>query len=430
MSEDLVYWTDLPVALEPTLGGPDEDGCYSGCAFDNHGIPTLIYTGVQGEKQLPCLAESSDGELVTWKKYEGNPVIPSPPERLETTGFRDHCVWKEDGTWYQVIGSGVRGVGGAVLLYRSWDLINWEYMHPLYVGDETCTNPVWTGSMWECPDFFALGDKHVLIVSVFDSESPHYTVYFIGSYVDHRFVPEKLEVIDPGGYFYAPQTLLDEKGRRIMWGWVWEGRDESAALEAGWAGVLSLPRVLSMRPDGKLGMEPVSELRGLRGEHYGFANIDLTPDSFDAFKGVQGDCLEIVAEFEIQDAECLGLKVHCSPGGEEETLIVYDNERKRLGLDTTRSSLGAGVHRDARWSSLTLHPGETLRLHIFIDRSVIEVFANHQTCITGRTYPSLPESSGLDLFSLRGNAKLKSLDLWEMSPIWTAPTAPDSEVTG
>ena len=272
--------------------------------------------------------------------------------------------------------------------------------------------------MWECPDFFALGDKHVLIVSVFDGENPHYTVYFTGSYANHKFVPETLEVIDPGGYFYAPQTLLDEKGRRIMWGWAWEGRDELATLEAGWAGTLSLPRVLSMRPDGRLGMEPVPELRNLRGKHRRFASIDLTPESSGMLKGIRGDCLEIVAEFEVQGAKSLGLKVRHSPGGKEETLIVYDNERKRLGLDATRSSLGAGVHRDARWDSLELRPGELLRLHVFLDRSVIEVFANHRACITGRIYPSLPDSLSLD-YSRSAATRGSSL--------WICGNAPDMD---
>ena len=70
VSTDLVHWLDLPVALAPTPGGPDQDGCFSGCAVNHDGVPTLIYTGVRGEHQLPCLATSPD-DLITWQKYRG-----------------------------------------------------------------------------------------------------------------------------------------------------------------------------------------------------------------------------------------------------------------------------------------------------------------------------------------------------------------------
>lgn len=140
MSEDLVYWRDLPVALTPTPGGPDEDGCYSGCAVDHEGVPTLIYTGVRGKDQRPCVPTSRDG-LITWEKHPKNPVIRNPPADLDLVGFRDHAVWNEDGVWYQLIGSGIKDVGGTVLLYRSYDLVNWEYLRPLLVGDKAETEP-------------------------------------------------------------------------------------------------------------------------------------------------------------------------------------------------------------------------------------------------------------------------------------------------
>jgi len=115
VSTDLVHWTHLPIALTPTPGGPDADGCWSGCAVDDDGVPTLIYTGVSRDsacqaqyRQTQCLATSKD-DLRTWQKDPDNPVIASPPAAYDVrvTGFRDPCVWKEDGAWYGVIGSGV-----------------------------------------------------------------------------------------------------------------------------------------------------------------------------------------------------------------------------------------------------------------------------------------------------------------------------------
>src|SRR2546423_3561670 len=109
-SADLVHWRHLPVALAPTPGSADEHGCFSGCAVDNNGVPTLVYTGVRGEEQLPCIATGSD-DMLTWQKYPGNPVIAAPPDGIDPLDFRDHSVWWETDAWYQVIGSGIKDLG-------------------------------------------------------------------------------------------------------------------------------------------------------------------------------------------------------------------------------------------------------------------------------------------------------------------------------
>lgn len=153
-SDDLVHWADLPIALLPTPGGADADGCWSGCAVDDHGVPTLVYTGLRGREQRTCLATGGD-DLLRWEKYAGNPVI-EPPPGLDLVGFRDHSVWREGDDWYQVIGAGLRDVGGTVLLFRSPDLRSWEYLRPILTGDLRRREPFSTGSMWECPDLFPL----------------------------------------------------------------------------------------------------------------------------------------------------------------------------------------------------------------------------------------------------------------------------------
>ena len=306
------------------------------------------------------------------------------------------------------------------MLYRSRDLIRWEYLRPILVGDGGETEPVWTGTMWECPGLLPLGDGHVLIVSVFDGDNLHYPVYFLGDYENGEFIPKLLRKVDHGGYFYAPQTMIDEGGRAIMWGWLQEGRDEEVQLEAGWSGVMSLPRVLSMRPDGLLGVEPAPELRTLRGEHYRFEDLDIGSDSSRILEGVRDNCLEIVAQFEPGDAAELGLKVCRSPEGEEETLVVYDSENGRLAVDPRRSSLHPATHRDIRWGPLEPAGSRTLKLHVFLDRSVIEVFAEGVTCVTGRIYPTRADSRAVELFARGGGARVKTLDVWEMRPIWAS----------
>jgi beta-fructofuranosidase len=417
-STDLVRWTHLPIALAPTPGGPDADGCWSGCAVVNDDIPTLIYTGVQQDRQTQCIATSRD-DLLTWQKFPGNPVVAAPPEGLDVVGFRDPCVWRDDDAWYGVIGSGITGVGGTILLYRSADLIHWDYLHPLGMRDEAATDPVWTGAMWECPQFFPLGDQHVLIVSVWDRGSTHYTVQFIGTYADHVFTPHTLRRFDLGADYYAPATLRDDRGRRLIWGWSWEGRSRAAQRAAGWAGVMSLPRVLTLRPDGGLGVAPVPEVQALRGRHYRRTDIALTPSSTDVLPEVQGECLEIAVEFDVASGSAtdLGLLVRCSPGHEEYTRIVYERATERLLVDRERASLDPAAYGGVHGDALALPAGEPLRLQIFLDRSIVEVYANGRACLTERIYPSRFDSLGIDLFVQGGSVSVTTLDVWELAQL-------------
>lgn len=416
VSDDLVHWEHLPIALEPTPGGPDEDGCFSGCAFDHNGVPTIMYTGVHGQTQLPCLATSDDDDLITWTKYPGNPVIAGPPNDADYLIFRDHTLWNEAGTWYQAIGSGIRGQGGTALLYRSENLIDWTYLHPLAIGDKDATDPVWTGMAWECPDFFALGNRYALIASAWDGHEPHATFYCVGDYADHRFTPRVTGELDAGGHFYAPQKLIDAQGRRIMFGWLREARSGDEQIEAGWSGVMSLPRVLGLTADGDLAVSPAEEVDALRGEAAHIAGQQIAPGDRESLSGLAGDGVEIDATFTTGDATRFGLRVRCSPSGEEYTEIVYDTQLERLIIDGTHSSLNPGASGEVHSTPLSLSGGE-LHLRVYLDRSVLEVFANDRVCISDRIYPRRPDSEGIEIFAEGGAARLLYLTAWQMAEV-------------
>ncbi len=419
VSQDLVHWQDLPLALTPTPGGPDAEGCYSGCAVDDEGIPTLIYTGVH--PQVVCLAIGSD-DLVNWEKYPGNPVIAAPPEELgaHTGGqFRDPFVWKENGSWYMVIGSKIKGQGGLILRYRSDDLVHWEYLGILLQGDINQIKPFWTGTIWECPNFFKLDGQYVLFFSVLSEPSDLlYPVYYIGDFHDQQFTPSVQKILVHGNYFYAPQVMHTEDGRTVMWGWLKEGRRQTALLEAGWAGVMSLPMTLSRMPEGTLRIEPVEELKSLRRQHWHFENLPVTPGSTGLLPDIQGDCLEIETVFEPGASAEFGLKLFCSPEGEEQTRLVYDGRQERLILELDESSLSTSVDRGVREAPLSLDSRGELRLHIFLDRSVLEVFANDHTCLAGRIYPTRADSLRVDLLARNGNVRLKSMSIWSLGSVW------------
>ena len=398
VSEDMVRWKHLPMALAPTPGGPDKDGVFSGCAVIDNGVPTVIYTGVNPETQ--CVA-TSGGELTEWKKFAGNPVIAAPPAGLEVTGFRDPAVWPEGDTWLMALGSGFRGKGGAVLLYESKDLRHWSYLHPLATGrmrtGANAKDPVDSGEMWECPDFFPLDGKHLLIVS-----TERVVKYLLGGYADRRFHAETTGGIDYGSY-YAARTMANTGGRRILWGWLTEGRSAEAQRAAGWSGVMSLPRELKLL-GAQVQMRPAAEVETLRGRR-------LVGDD------VAGDCLEIRAEIDPGEAPRAGLRVRIAPDRSEQTLIYYDRDRRRLSVDRSQSSTDASADRAMQSGPFLLGRGEPLRLHIFLDGSVIEIFANDRLCLTARVYPAGRRSTGVALHTDGGTAKMVSLEAWEVRPI-------------
>ena len=402
------------MALIPTPGGPDKDGCWSGSAFVNNGVPTLVYTGV--DPQVQCLATSED-DMLTWKKLRGNPVVGTPPAGLAVTGFRDPSIWREGDSWLMTIGAGFEGQGGAVLLYASKDLEHWEYLHPLFHAPpferRDSARPYESngaGDMWECPDFFPLGPKHVLLVS-----SQGRVHYFVGSYVDRQFRAETQGLIDGSGLHYASKTFLDGRDRRILWGWVRESRSKSEQNAAGWSGAISLPRVLSLDSDGTLRMEPLPVLARLHARHHRITPQDVT--AFVPIPFMSSSSLEIQVAIDVADAKECGIVVRRSTDATEETTISYEASTQQLVLTTARSSLDRAAGAATYRSPLNLRPGEELRLTAFLDASVVEVFANSRACLTGRVYPSRNDSTGVGAFARGGRPHMKSLDLHEMRSI-------------
>ena len=401
-SRDLAHWEHRPIALSPTPGSPDKDGVWSGCAIHWDGLPLVFYTGVFPEMQ--CLAVGDD-TLNTWTKYDGNPVIAAPPEGLAVTGFRDPCVWREADGWYLALGSGSEGGNGLVLLYRSDDLLTWEYLHPLYEGTSAET-----GRVFECPNFFALDGGHVLITSPIPLAR---AIYFSGVYRDHRFAPGRWGEVDAGGALYAPQYMIDAQGRRLLIGWLWEERPERDYVAAGWSGVMSLPRVLSLDADGALCSTVAPEVDALR-EGVLYQMSMALADTPVPLPQAAGDQIEIRARFRLEGAQTVGVEVLRSPDREEVTRVVYDAAAQRLLCDRTRASLNAATHRDVRGDALALGDDGLLELRIYVDRSVVETFANERIALTSRAYPERSDSTGVAVFATGGPATLLDFTVWRM----------------
>ncbi len=250
VSCDLLHWQELPLALVPTEPYEDGDGCFSGSALEKDGVLYLMYTSVSKERgQTQSMAMTRDGR--TFEKYAGNPVIAQSPVDPKNKDFRDPKIFPYGEEYRMVCGAGAGGLA-SVLLYKSKDLLHWEYMGPIFESRDM-------GPVPECPDLFPLGDKWVLAFSRMDEG--HACQFVVGGFDGEKFTPESFQIVEKGRDFYAPQTFLDPKGRRILIAWL-HGWERKTPPDAPRAGALSVPRELTLQ-NGRVYNYPVEEARPL-----------------------------------------------------------------------------------------------------------------------------------------------------------------------
>jgi sucrose-6-phosphate hydrolase SacC (GH32 family) len=431
VSADLVNWSFLPPSVVPDPGDPDV-GIFSGNAFLNKdGVPMLCWFGINAGV---CVATAQDDELIRWKKHPRNPIVPIPKPGQPGHGVYtvwDPYLWLEGDTYYCLLGGNALKNGKDTLfMLKSPDLANWTPLHPLYEHpDLSWTTP---GEDCSCPDFFKLGNRHALLCI---SHKVGGRIY-LGTFKNERFYPERhIRMNWPGGQFFAPESLVDGKGRRIIWAWVTDPRTFPTQQATG-SGVQSLPRVLSLASDGTLQIRPAEELQTLRRNHRMRTEIPLQADAERTLEEVRGDTLELAVEIDPGNAKEIVLAVRCSPDGTEATEIRYRVRSQELGLDMRRSTLRndvvytqgpldtGGIFRKIDYphpkptveAPFSLGPGERLKLRVFLDKPMLEVFANDRQCITQQVFPSRKDSLGVKFLARGGSATVRSLEAWDLAP--------------
>ncbi|MBY0011729.1 GH32 C-terminal domain-containing protein [Paenibacillus typhae] len=435
VSKDLVHWRDLPVALAPEKDQLAPDGIWSGSAtYDADGLPVLFFTAGNDSaspNQSVALARSTysedkDPDLVRWIKHP-EPLIVQQQGMGAFGDFRDPFVWKDEDGWYALVGSGVEGGGGAALAFASDDMLNWTYKGSFFEAD--IQKFPYLGPIWELPVFLPLGSdkhgvsKHLLLVSPVGAGADVEVFYWIGQLDKHNlsFIPDQEEpqLMDVGDFhFTGPSGMTDPvTGRNIVFTIAQGDRTSVLEYQSGWAHNGGLPVSVYLREDGRLGIEPIQELQSLRGEKRLSLRDKSLTEANDQLRAIQGDMLEIQLEMERGSAAQLGIKVRCTPDGEEETLLYYDWKEFMLLADRTKTSQHPEERcRGIQGGKLDLS-GENLKLHLYLDRSMVEAYANGLKSLTTRVYPGRKEALGLRLWG-DGECLVKSMEIWEMKSIW------------
>ncbi len=426
------------MALEPHEDGFDRDGCWSGCAVNVDDKIRLYYTGVNGKLTGIGTAVSTNHAGTEYEK-SAKPII----ERLSGGPYVQSCdptVWQERDlggqglVWRMLVGSGFQAGGGTLLHFASDDGLRWRYQGRALAGYAN------TGSVWTAPILLAahphaidslsvtrISERHILSVT----HEPGRTVYWTGIWNGSRFITKdeadaaELDLIN---HFLCPAVMADEtdKDTWTAIGVIPESRSPSDQLAAGWAQTLSLPRLWRMTHQYALTQAPHPALKTLRtSAPREWRDLPISTDHVFELPSA-GDTVEIDMEIELGSAEQVWLGVRKSPDGRELTTIRYDVSTHQITLDRSQSSLtNPSWPADRRRQSGTLKYPKlgTLRLHVYLDRSVLECFVNEEEAFASRIYPSLPGSVGLELAAAGGEARLVSLSLWPLSAAIAMPSA-------
>ena len=378
------------------------------------------------------IAVSSDPLLLNWEKLPGNPVIPIIEADANGLPYRVHdaCIWKEKEGYYSLSGSqwhGVRYDNSRMVqhLFFSQDLKRWTYLGPFVEGD-IFTMP---GEDGACPYFWPIGDKYILLFASHQRRSQ----YLLGDYdkVYNRFKPFahgrfNFASLEHGGV-HAPSATPDGKGGVYVIHNINHGKEPE-----GWDQIMSLVRVLKLGADNTLGIEPVPAIETLRYDDKHVGETVLPANEEVVLDGIEGNAMELMAQIDPQAAREVCIEVLRSPAKEEYTAIsfyrhgymsVNRNGRRykqdAIAIDPSRSSLRPDVFaRPPEVGQFELRDGERLSLRIFIDKSVVEVFANGRQCVALRVYPERSDSVRVSIRAQGSRAVLRSLKAWQMRSIW------------
>ncbi len=371
------------------------------------------HTKMQGN----AVAISQDDELNTWHYPKSNPITPKTKKgdkHHDKYRSWDPCCFIDNDTYYAIFGGQRAAIAKSKTLEGPWE----------YCGDflAQAVPGVAIDEDISCANFEKFGKKHLLVCISHRMGCR----YYIGEWKDEQFYPEshaQMSWADNG--FFAPRCMVDDKGRLLMWAWLIDRRPPEEAKKSGWSGSMSLPRVLYPAKDNSLRIGVPEELETLRYNPRHQENLCLEADKEYRPDNIKGNSIEILVQCKLTGANRIGLKVCCAPGpgNEEYTSIYYDVPEKKLVIDTEKCRIDPWEGSEfidnkpgkIESAPFSLEDNELLTLRVFVDKSIVEVFANERQAVTRRIYPSRKDSLGVTLLSSGAETKIISLQAWDMA---------------
>ena len=400
-SKDMVHWKWHPTVLAPTIVG---HGMFSGTGFfTKQGKPAIIYNG-QGSGRI-WIQYALDDQLDSWSKPEI--VLPRTADgKVRNIGGTDPDCWRIGETYYAMTGA------GNPQLMKSRDLENWTYLGDVLHEDYPADLGVPKGEDISCANMFKIGRKWMLLCISHRLGCR----YYLGDFKDEKFLPDFHAMMSWNGvHFFAPESLLAKDGRRVMWAWVMHGRLTSPS------GIQSLPRELELPDDGVLRIKLLRELETLRYDRKQEKKLTVKNNSTHVLEHMAGDALELKVEFKAPTAKEFGVDVLCDEDGQNGLRIAVIAENKTLKIGTGNTpvvlcdrgccKLDRIIH-----SPFELKQGEDLTLRVFIDRNLVEVFANDRQAVAV-AFEKCHTLANTRLFTQGSDLQVNEVTAWKMKPI-------------
>lgn len=416
VSEDMVNWREeaVPYALLPN-DKYDKDGCYSGSAIVWENQLHILYTGNVGHGETGPQRRRTSNQIhavynAETKMFEKTGIAIKGVPFAITPHFRDPKVMQIDDKFYTIVGAQRKNKTGTAIIYTSKNLKRWKKT------GELKTKMKKFGTMWECPDIFKLDGKDVFMFSPQGLEPQGYKYqnrdqsgYVVGLFDEHKGIFDQFsdfEELDRGHEFYAPQTFMAPDGRRILVAWMgMPGEDEHPTIKEGWMHALTLPRELSIKGN-RIIQKPISELKSLRDTATEYGEF-IVEDEIWEREELTGDTYELIVDVNVL-AESFELIVKSS------VRIIYNRQAMTLTLERQ------GAHpkyKESRSVSLNAE-NHVLQLHVFVDKSSIEVFVNGGVEVfTSRIFPK-KDARSIQLKAIDGVVEVTQVKKYEFKQIF------------
>jgi len=382
-SPDMVRWTWHPTVLAPPTTG---HGMFSGTGFyTKDGKPAIIYHG-QGSGRN-WIQYPKDDQFMAWE--DPIAVVPKNPDGSEPKMRHwDPDLWLNGDTYYALSG------GKNPQLMKSTDLENWTYLGDVLHKDYPSDLGIPKDEDISCANMFKIGDKWMLLCI----SHPKGCRYYLGDFKDEKYLPDFHAMMSwNGNQFFAPESILTRDGRRVMWAWIMN-------LPIAPTGVQSLPRELELPADGVLRIKPLRELAKLRHDEKSWQDIKVADGGEHKLEGLSGDALELEIKLAAPVPKEVAVKLLGDESGKDEMTILTGSGRETILVGRP----------DAPFK---LADGEDLTLRIFVDKGLVEVFANDRQAVA-HGHGKVRANPNVRLLSKGGDANVKSIKAWKMKSIY------------
>lgn len=406
VSDDLITWRDEVPVLAPSEYY-DIKGCWSGCVFSdaafNNGKPTIIYTGV--DYAQPYVATAYCDDPVNMRKWHKDPS--NPINIIDDVGDgRDTYFYRDGSDAYFMIGA------KDAVHYYHWTGSEWIYKGEFYHTEEGVDN----GHNTEMPNVTRIGNKWLMTTSPLAGRYGTVCLYRTGSLNDGRFVnysdTERVDFFGCDGYgLLSPSPYTTNDGKVYAIGIVPDKLPGDLNVRHGYAHLYSLPREWSLDSEGRLMQKPYDGIKAYRNNTLSFVSSESKQlNGTMNLNPVRGREAEICVRFQLGDTP-VGLNFFKNAKGKT-AYISYNPSTKEIMLDYSRIA-HYNNGKNSFSSVLELGPGkgEELKLHVFIDHSIVDIFVNDRYAASVRVFPEDDYADLIELFS-NGECTVKNIEAY------------------